>query len=202
MVAVVILSLAMFTATNVDGLFVLMAFYADPSYGHLQIVAGQYAAMAALFFASLAAARAAVVFPPALVGWLGLVPIAMGCKKLWNRHAAGRAMAGPGGGQAAGGTLGRTLGRTLAVAAVATANGGDNLGLYTPQFAIHSTQDVAVMGLVFAVLTGLWCLAARAVLSHPAVSRVARAQGPRWVPWGLIGLGFWTLLEAGRLRHL
>ena len=41
------------------------------------------------------------------------------------------------------------------VKALAIANGGDNIGIYTPSFAIRSGNEVAVIALVFAAMTAL-----------------------------------------------
>ena len=193
LVALIALSAAMFAATNLDGLFVLMAFYADPAHRGPQIVAGHYLGMGILFGASLALSLAALAVPPSAIGWLGLVPIGLGLKKLWDLHA------GRGAQPAVPGNPGRGVPGALVVAAVTVANGGDNIGVYVPQFAIHSGRQVLVMGLVFAVFTGLWCALASAVLAHPSWGPAIRAQGHRWVPWGLIALGLWTLFEAGIL---
>jgi hypothetical protein len=41
------------------------------------------------------------------------------------------------------------------------ANGGDNIAVYTALFASRGGFEVATIGIVFAVMTGLWCFAAR-----------------------------------------
>jgi cadmium resistance protein CadD (predicted permease) len=189
--AILILSCWLFAATNLDDLLVLVAFYASPAYSNLQIVAGHYLGMAVLFGVGLAFSLLKVALPAGAVGWLGLIPIAIGAKKLWElRRNLAPAAAEPGRPKPG-------LARPLVVAAVCLSNGGDNLAVYSSQFALRSGGDVAVMGLAFAALTGLWCLLAAGILTHPALGRAVRVNGHRWMPWGLIALGLWTLHGAG-----
>jgi cadmium resistance protein CadD (predicted permease) len=88
-------------------------------------------------------------------------------------------------------------GRILSVAAVTIANGGDNIGIYTPLFATRSGVDIAVIGVVFAVLTATWCLVARGMVETPCWVAPIRRYGHRVVPFVLIGLGVLVLYEAG-----
>ena len=41
---------------------------------------------------------------------------------------------------------------------VTMANGGDNIAVYTALFATCEGFEVPVIGIVFAVMTGAWCL--------------------------------------------
>lgn len=74
------LGVALFAATNIDDLLVLIAFFADPRYGAAQVVAGQCLGIAALVAASLVAASVSLVLPDDAVGMLGFLPIAVGLK--------------------------------------------------------------------------------------------------------------------------
>jgi cadmium resistance protein CadD (predicted permease) len=54
------IGLALFAATNVDDIFVLLTFFADPSFRAWQVVIGQYAGILALVGVSLLGAAGAV----------------------------------------------------------------------------------------------------------------------------------------------
>ena len=90
----------------------------------------------------------------------------------------------------------------LAVAAVTIANGGDNLGIYTPLFATRTGPEVALLIAVFAILTGVWCLLAHGLVNHPALGAPIRRYGRRVLPFVLMGLGVLILYEAGTLSLL
>ena len=140
---------------------------------------GQYAGIAALFLASAALSAAALAVPAGWLPWLGVVPVLIGLRLLRGRHAPEAAPAPATG--------------ALSVAAVTVANGGDNVGVYVPLFATSSVAEIAVMGAVFAAMTGLWCATARWLTRHPAAELPVRRWAPRAVPWVLIALGAWIL---------
>ncbi len=176
---ILLAGLAMFAATNVDGLFLTTALLSDRGFRTSAVVLGTYAGIGALYAASAAGSLVSLVVPPVVIALLGLIPVAIGVRQLRKREAPQTAALGEGG--------------VLAVAALNIATGADNVGVYTPVFAASSAQDIAVYGVIFAVLTGLWCYAAHALVNHPALGAPVRRYGPRLVPYVLVGLGLWIL---------
>lgn len=187
-----------FAATNLDDLFLLVAFYAASPGRVRQIVAGQYLGIAALFAASAACALLALVVPPAWIALLGLAPLALGIKQLVARggreseeseESEARALLARSGAAPLG---------VLSVASVTVANGGDNLGVYIPLFS-SQLRGVPVFALVFAVMTALWCGAAARLVGDARVGPWLRRTGPRVLPFVLIGLGLAILWRARAL---
>jgi len=88
-------------------------------------------------------------------------------------------------------------GRVATVALVTLGNGGDNVGIYTPSFAIRSAHEITVVALVFIVMTALWCFVAHAIVNHPKLGSPIRRYGHRVSPLVLVGLGVLTLYQAG-----
>jgi cadmium resistance protein CadD (predicted permease) len=119
------------------------------------------------------------------LGLLGLVPIALGIKSFLDRDDDGAAAAAP---MKPGNTI-------LTVASITIANGGDNLGVYTPLFATLSVQGIAVTGIVFAVLIALWCELARQLVQHPQWGDTIRRYSARLLPFVFIVLGVWIIIE-------
>jgi cadmium resistance protein CadD (predicted permease) len=118
------------------------------------------------------------VIPPAYVGLLGVVPLAIGLwKLLGHRSASGDEMASS------------PRASVLAVTAVTVANGGDNLAVYTPLFATRRPWEVGLLVAVFLVMTGLWCGVARYLIRHPTLGPPIRKCGRILLPWILIALG-------------
>lgn len=187
------LAIAVFVSTNVDGLFVLLGFFSDRNFQQRHVVLGEYLGMLLLFTVSVVAAMLSGIFPANDVGWLGLIPVAIGCKKIFDLRNEKKMKSGA----AQVGLPERGTGSILTVAVVNIANGGDNIGVYTPQFAIHSGPEIALMGLVFVIMTGIWCLLARGILEYPALKAPIRNYGHRVVPFLLIALGALTLYEGG-----
>src|SRR5690349_18227599 len=83
LVVVLGIGIAVFASTNIDDIFLLSAFFADRHLTTRSVVIGQFAGIAALVAASALAALAAIAVPEAWVALLGLVPLALGIRKLW-----------------------------------------------------------------------------------------------------------------------
>lgn len=181
-----------FAGTNIDDLLVLtVLFVAARRTGRprpWQIVAGQYAGIAALVAASGVAAAGLLLVPEPWTGLLGLVPIALGARAL----LAARDPDEPPG--VAGGALG--------VAAVTVANGADNIAVYVPVLRSLGPADGAVFLAVFTVLVALWCVTAGWLGGHPRVVALVRRGGGWLTPAVFIGIGLVILVTSGVLAHL
>ena len=189
-----------FAATNVDDLLVLLVFFADPGFRPGQVVLGQFLGITALIGLSMVGFLAALAFPPAVVGLLGVLPLSLGATAWWRARmgAAEGADEDEEADEARGAARRRAgLARPLVVASVTVANGGDNLGLYIPLFASSTPVRVGVYIATFLVMTGVWCWLSRQVMRHPVLGRVLSRWLRPALPWVLMGLGAWILWEAG-----
>jgi cadmium resistance protein CadD (predicted permease) len=131
------------------------------------------------------------VIPAAYVGLLGVAPLMIGLKKLWDHWSDDESDKGT---QAS--LTVRSHAKWLTVAAVTIANGGDNIGIYTPLFATQAVWEILVTIAVFAIMTIIWCLAAGWLVNHPMLGKPIRRYGQRVLPFVLIGLGILILYEA------
>jgi cadmium resistance protein CadD (predicted permease) len=84
LIALVGLGAIVFASTNIDDIFILIGFFADPKFRPRHIVAGQFLGIGTLVAVSIAAALISLIIPAAYVGLLGLLPIALGLKKAWE----------------------------------------------------------------------------------------------------------------------
>jgi len=181
-----------FTSTNIDDLFVVLAFFATPHFRSRDVVLGQFIGIAVLLGASAMLSLVSLIVSEACVGLLGLVPISIGGRKLFDlwrgeeSGARGEVMHTP-----------RPRFRALTVAAVTIANGGDNIVVYTPLFAGMAGYELAWTGLVSAAMTALWCGVAYRMVTHPTLGVSIRRYGHRVVPFVLIALGVLILHDAG-----
>jgi cadmium resistance protein CadD (predicted permease) len=198
LIALLGLTVVVFASTNIDDVFLLLSFFADPKFRARDVVIGQYIGIGVLYSTSLGASFVSLVIPSAYLGLLGLVPVAIGLKRLIDlrRDKEGKE------GKINSRLAERAPARILSVSVVTMANGGDNIGIYTPLFATHSRWQIGVMGLVFAVMTALWCLIGHWMVNHPLIGAPIRRYGHRAVPFVLIGLGTMILYEAGTFKLL
>ncbi len=89
---------AAFLATNADNLLLLFAFLADRSYKAWQVIVGYALGMVAILTLSWLVAWFAQFLRPDYVGLLGVVPIGLGLKRLYDqfvRHAGSTEAASP-----------------------------------------------------------------------------------------------------------
>jgi cadmium resistance protein CadD (predicted permease) len=192
LLALIGMAIVLFASTNVDDVFVLVGFLAEKKIRTRDIVLGQYLGITTLFSASIAASLLSFVIPRAYIGLLGVIPVLIGGKKLFELYQQRDRTEE---------TLERhsdanRSGRAATVALVTVANGGDNIGVYTPSFAIRSAHEIIVIALVFLVMTALWCVVAHAIVNHPKWGPPIRRFGNRVTPIVLIGLGLLILYQA------
>lgn len=190
-------AIVLFATTNIDDIFVLLGFYSDPKFRTRQVVIGQFIGIGALFAVSVIASLISLVLSPAYIGFLGLAPILIGS------HKAVRLMLSGAAAEAASDEkhdeTAASHGNIVAVALVTMANGGDNISIYTPLFAIRSPFEIAVIGVVFTLMTTLWLFVAHWMTNHPQLGAPIRRYGGVVVPFVLIALGVLILHEAGTL---
>jgi cadmium resistance protein CadD (predicted permease) len=186
-------AVTLFATTNIDDLFVLLGFFSDPKFRARNVIVGQCAGMAVLVLLSVFAALIALAILSSYIGLLGLAPIAIGTKRLVDL-ARGRETADE---DLPWQAEGDERGQALAVAAVTIANGGDNVAIYTPLFAVHRGVETAAIVAVFALMTAMWCSFAHWLVHHRTIGAPIRRYGHRMLPVVLIGLGVLVMVKGG-----
>jgi len=198
-VEVVVAAVGMFAVTNVDDLVVLSLFFgrADgvPG-GARRVVVGQYLGFGAILIVSVVGGWGATLLPAAAVAYLGLVPIAIGL------HAGYRAWRDRGDDEleaeaAEVAAVDRGGPGAASVAAVTFANGGDNIGVYMPVFAVAGAASMSVYVPTFLVMVGVWCGVGWFVATRPVVARALARWGHVLLPVVLIAIGVVILVQGG-----
>ena len=202
---------AAFVGTNVDNCVVTMAMVAGaPLERAHRIATGQVIGFAVLVAVAAAAAALLFEFSAAVVGLLGLVPLAIGLRGLVGLarphrdgvpdgdptagHPRRRARAKP---------EQRAVGRTLTAAALVTIGaGGDNLAAYIPLFRVGGTANLTAILAVFVVgevvVTWIVLVGGR----HPKARSVMLRLGHLAVPILLCCIGVLVMVEAGTFSLL
>ena len=192
-------AVVLFISTDLDDVFVLLGFFADPRFRIPHIVAGQYIGIAVLYAVSVIGSLVSLVMPIALVGLLGLVPITMGLKSAWELYTSSGATE-PESAENRGPALGRA--NIAAVFAMTVANGGDNVSVYIPVFAMRSASTIAIMGVVFGVMTAIWLYFAYWLTRHRAIGAPVRRYARLLMPFVFIALGVSILYQARTVELL
>ena len=177
--AVLIASITTFAVTNIDDAFLLTFFFARrlPT---RRIVAGQYAGFATIVGISLIGVWGALAVPHRWIRLLGLLPLAIGIKRLLQarRTAADRSLAG--------------TESVASIALVTLSNGADNVSVYMPFFIIGWSQLWLIL-IAYAALVALWCFVGRWLGSHSLILRSVDQWGHWAVPLVFVGVGMYVL---------
>jgi cadmium resistance protein CadD (predicted permease) len=195
---------AAFFGTNVDNTVVTMAMVAGaPVERARRIATGQIVGFAVLVAVSAAGAAVLYEFSSAVVGLLGLVPLALGVRGLVGlARARGSAEADTTAPEETARPRRwrpehRAVGRSLTAAALVTiAAGGDNLAVYIPLFRLGGAANIGAIVVVFvlgeALVTWLILTGGR----HPKARRVMLRLGHVAVPILLCCVGLLVMVQA------
>jgi cadmium resistance protein CadD (predicted permease) len=193
MLETLLVGVGLYASTNIDDIFLTMAFFADRRLSRSAIVAGKFVGIFGLALASWAAAAFSLVISPEWIALLGFVPLGLGIHGIWASRKASAEDDGEGDGIDKAPSA--MLAQIGSVAGVTAANGGDNLGVYVPVFA----KDFSVVPIylaVFAVMTVVWCVVGRALVTHRLVAGTMQRLARVLLPYVLILLGLWILPDA------
>jgi cadmium resistance protein CadD (predicted permease) len=182
----------MFAVTNIDDLLVLAVFFGQHPGSRSaawRVVAGQYLGFLGILAVSVVGALGAGLLPQAVIPYLGLLPLGLGLRAAWqtwrtrdDEDAAAPPTAGAG---------------ILQVATVTFANGGDNIGVYVPVFAVAGAARMTLFAVVFLAGVAAWCAAGWFLATRPPVARTLSRWGHIILPLVLIGIGLAILIEGG-----
>lgn len=179
LVATLITGVISFAATNIDDMFVLTLFFSQTP-RKWRVVLGQYLGFTPLLVISLVGFFGGRVLPHEWIHFFGLAPIAIGVKKFLVKSDD---------------HLKRPDAGILDVAFVTFANGGDNIGIYAPLFAVSDLPRLLVLIALFYLLLGIWCVVGYLIPRHPIIGNTLKRWGHWLVPLVLIGLGLHIILS-------
>jgi cadmium resistance protein CadD (predicted permease) len=168
-----------------------MIFYSSRSFPARQVTLGQFIGIGVLVAISILGSLIALVVPIYVIGLLGLVPIAIGIKNLVEVRNNDRNST-----QADPKKKNSNL-AFLTIAAVTISNGGDNIGVYVPLFSkYHTIDQISLFTSVFIAMTAVWCITSYYLVNHPVLASRIRNIGTIIMPFVLIGLGVYILMDS------
>ncbi|MEH2415919.1 cadmium resistance transporter [Nostoc sp.] len=187
-----------FTATNIDDLVILTLLFSqiNKTFRSRHILGGQYLGFAALIIASLPGFFGGLIIPQDWIRLLGLMPIIIGMSSLLKREEDSSEEAKEETEPSCPSIISNFLSpQTCNVAAIAFANGSDNISVYVPLFANSELDSLLVILSVFFTMVGVWCYAAYKLTYLPAIANFLTENGNTFVPCILIGLGVFIVME-------
>ena len=145
-----------------------------------RIVAGQYVGFAAIVGISLIGVWGALAIPHRWIHLLGVLPLAIGIKRLLQARRTGAEQ-----------PFASTEG-VASIALVTLSNGADNISVYVPFFVIGRSNLWLIL-IEYAALVALWCFVGRWLGSHALILRSVDRWGHWAVPLVFVGLGIYVL---------
>jgi len=193
-VSLIATGMSAFAATNIDDIFVLVMFFSSLTFPVRQVILGQYVGIGLLVAMSALGSLISLVIPTYIIGLLGIAPIVIGVKKLVTLRKKNESNL-----KSKGAAPDKKKNKIafVAIAAVTFSNGGDNIGVYTPLFAkYNSVTQITALATTFMAMAAIWCVAAYYLVNHPIVACRIRRIGHIILPFVLIGLGIYILIES------
>ncbi|MBD2165970.1 cadmium resistance transporter [Calothrix membranacea FACHB-236] len=194
-----------FVATNLDDLVILTLLFAqaNATFRHRHIVIGQYLGFCTLVIASLFGFLGGLILPSHWIGLLGLVPITIGFNRLINTDNDESSDTESGLEFSNSSIFSSFLSpQAYSVAAITIANGSDNVGIYMPLFANSAISELLVIIAVFLLLVGVWCYVTYKLTCQSAIATLLTRYGNNFVPFVLIGLGVFIILDSAALTPI
>ncbi|KAB8335237.1 transporter [Scytonema tolypothrichoides VB-61278] len=192
-----------FIATNLDDLVILTLLFSqvNATFRRRHIVIGQYLGFCTLVVASLVGFLGGLVLPSYWIGLLGLVPITIGLNCLLNPESDSSAEVETEFSHSSA-FASFVSPQAYSVAAITIANGSDNVGIYMPLFANSTFSELLVIVAVFLLLVGVWCYLTYKLTCQKALANLLKSYGSNLVPFVLIGLGVFIILDSAALSPI
>ena len=171
-----------------------------------QVVIGQYIGIGLLVTISIIISFLSLVIPSCFIAFMGIIPIIIGIKKLIENYKKEKKdedrELDKNSSKKNKNKLTRRIDSSrlslsfLYVAAVTFSNGGDNIGIYTPLFAItnNTAGNIFILVTIFMIMTAIWCSIGYYLVNHSFVATRIRRIGHLILPFVLIGLGIYITI--------
>jgi cadmium resistance protein CadD (predicted permease) len=205
---IVIVAVSAFVATNLDDIFVLIAYFAHNDFNNVSVILGQYMGVTLLILISSLAYLFKFIIPPTYIALFGILPIIIGLKGLWSlKQDAPKDLLNESFTQ---NSLGNnellnsevSIYKIFKVASITFSNGGDNIGVYAPLFASMSIFPLIFTLIIFMLMIGLWCFIGYLMVRNRIVGNKLKRYGHIILPFVLILIGFGVLLGGGSIFSL
>lgn len=184
-----------YIATSIDYIVILVVLFAQMKRKNgsvRDIVLGQYLGFTILIGVSLLAAFGLALIPQQWIGLLGLVPILIGLKVLFEKEDDDDEE-----NEEILESTNRFSSLILSVAVIMLAAGGDNLGVYIPYFTTLNTFELVVTIVIYYVAAAVLLYLCRRISAVKGVSETVEKYEKIIVPIVFVILGIMIMSENG-----
>ena len=207
MIFAIISSVISFVSTNIDDILILMVLFskADSREKRKHVFIGQYIGIGFLVLISILGALGLSIVQEKYIGFLGLVPMFMGIKELYE-YKKGKEddieiveTDDEVKGASALNFIKKYIpSDVVKVFMISIANGADNIGIYIPMFRVMTTMELVVTIIIFILMIYIWCIVAIKLVNYPLIKRNLEKYKDILVPVVFIIIGVFIFVESFR----
>ncbi len=181
-----------FVATNLDNLLLLVMMLGANSQRRLPVLIGFVASCIAVLVACALGLALSSFFDPAVLGYLGLAPLLLGCHMLYQLHR-GRHMDDDLPDVSTSAPVQYTW---FAAFVMLFSNSGDSVAVFIPLFAESARTPIVVLAVTYLLIAAAWGALAYAIAGREMLARKIERRAERLVPWVMIGVGLYILSDT------
>ena len=181
-----------FVATSIDNLFLLVVLQGANAGRHSAVLLGFIASSIAVICVSVMGVLAGSAVGTNLIGYLGVVPLLLGLHMLYSAWAEGPREATEVASFAGGGES-RIWFSTFVLM---FSNSGDSIAVFLPLLAESGRSAPLLIICGFLVMALLWAAMAYLIAGQRALAEQIEGRAEKVVPWIMIGVGVYILMDT------
>lgn len=194
MLTTIVSAIISYIATSIDYIVILVVLFTQMKKrknGVRDIVLGQYLGFTILIVISLLAAFGLAFIPQQWIGLLGLIPIFIGLKVLFEKDEGDEED------EEILESTNRFSSFILSVTVIMLAAGGDNLGVYIPYFTVLNTIELIVTIVIYYIAAAVLLYLCQRVSAVKGISETVEKYEEIIVPIVFLALGIMIMSENG-----
>lgn len=194
MLTTIVSAIVSYIATSIDYIVILVVLFTQMKKrknGVRDIVLGQYLGFTILIVISLLAAFGLAFIPQQWIGLLGLIPIFIGLKVLFEKDEGDEED------EEILESTNRFSSFILSVTVIMLAAGGDNLGVYIPYFTVLNTIELIVTIVIYYIAAAVLLYLCQRVSAVKGISETVEKYEEIIVPIVFLALGIMIMFENG-----
>lgn len=194
MLTTIVSAIVSYIATSIDYIVILVVLFTQMKKrknGVRDIVLGQYLGFTILIVISLLAAFGLAFIPQQWIGLLGLIPIFIGLKVLFEKDEGDEED------EEILESTNRFSSFILSVTVIMLAAGGDNLGVYIPYFTVLNTIELIVTIVIYYIAAAVLLFLCQRVSAVKGISETVEKYEEIIVPIVFLALGIMIMSENG-----
>ncbi|AWI12629.1 hypothetical protein B4064_2596 [Caldibacillus thermoamylovorans] len=194
MLTTIVSAIVSYIATSIDYIVILVVLFAQVKNrkgGVRDIVLGQYLGFTVLIIISLLASFGIAFIPQQWIGLLGLIPIFIGLKVLFEKDEGDEED------EEILESTNRFSNFILSVTVIMLAAGGDNLGVYIPYFTVLNTIELIVTIVIYYIAAAVLLYLCQRVSAVKGISETVEKYEKIIVPIVFLALGIMIMSENG-----